>query len=137
MELFDGVILTLETSLLLSHKVAETNSSLAQLLKRGKIVLQDHDWAKANDIYNKAIDQAPECWEAHLGLFLSKYHCNDLSQIDGSICDFNDINWKHALEFGGNEMAKQIAVVQSKWDQDSWLIASMLVKTLFFSLSSG
>ncbi len=42
------------------------------LLKRGFMALEDGDWARANEFFEKALDQDAECGEAYFGLYLAE-----------------------------------------------------------------
>jgi alpha-tubulin suppressor-like RCC1 family protein/tetratricopeptide (TPR) repeat protein len=43
------------------------------LLKRGNMALEDGDWAKADEFFEQALNQNPECAEAYLGKALAQW----------------------------------------------------------------
>ena len=50
-------------------------SELENLLKRGNLALEDKQWNKAKDFYDKALNLDAECAEAYLGMALAEIKC--------------------------------------------------------------
>lgn len=51
--------------------------SVANLLRRGYNFLEEHDWALAEEYFNKALDIDPENYNAYLGYGLTKEQCEN------------------------------------------------------------
>lgn len=51
---------------------ANTNSNVTVLLKRGNMALEDGEWEKADDFFEKVLNQDAECAEAYLGKLMAK-----------------------------------------------------------------
>lgn len=97
------------------------------LIKRGLLALSDSEWPKAIDCFSKAIDINPHCAQAFLGLFLANNQAHSLQEIDGSQANFEDLNWKHVLEFGDDALKAEINSVKLKW-ADDWIALSEKIK---------
>ena len=51
------------------------------LLKRGQLFLEDGDWKKANEYFDKVLDINPECAEAYVGKFCAARRYRDISDM--------------------------------------------------------
>lgn len=61
--------------------IAQAASNVPMLLKRGRIALEDGDYAKADGFYEEVLNQNAECGEAYLGKLLSKNSCASISGL--------------------------------------------------------
>ena len=57
------------------------NNNNGALLKRGKMALEDKDWAKAYDFYEEVLNSDPECSEAYIGQFLAGRKASSLDRV--------------------------------------------------------
>lgn len=73
-----------------SAKVVLSHSSKTNpLIKRAYIFLEEEDWDKALNTFDKALDKEPENPEAYLGLLCSKKYCKSVDELPKSIIYFN------------------------------------------------
>ena len=81
------------------------------LLKRGGIALQDKEWKKAGQFFDRVLNADPENAEAYLGLVMAEAELSDTDEfmqiyINGSsrLNQLNQNNLHHAKEFAGTEL---------------------------------
>ena len=78
------------------------------LLRRGGIALQDKDWKKARQFFDKVLNTDPENAEAYLGLAMAEAELADQSAfIQAYISQpqrLQNNNFYHAKEFAGREL---------------------------------
>ncbi len=59
--------------------------SVDALLKRGNMALEDRDWNKAQDFFDKVLNMDAECSEAYLGKALIDFRVTNLAQLESSL----------------------------------------------------
>ncbi len=60
-------------------------ATVAPLLRRGNMFLEDQDWDNADDYFDRVLDIDPENAEAYLGKLLAKYHLQNQDRINAQI----------------------------------------------------
>lgn len=82
----------------------EGGVNLTALLKRGDLALVDHDWDKAKEYYDQALNMDAECGHAYFGLALAGLQCSSREEF-AKLYAVNDCshdkNLQKAKQFGG------------------------------------
>ena len=68
------------------------------LLKRGFMALEDSEWLRANEFFEKALDQDAECGEAYFGLFLTENKLRNSAEFTHSRLAKTQTSWQENLE---------------------------------------
>ena len=98
-----------------SSSVSGTQSAMPhsvqidQLLGRANLLLEDQEWKKAAELFERALDQDYTCSMAYLGLFMAT---NRVSRFDDlskrSLNFFSDSNFKNALRNANDELKSKL-----------------------------
>lgn len=90
----------------------------SSLLRRGGIALQDKEWKKASQFFDRVLNTDPENAEAYLGLMMAEAK---LSNQEAFVCAYVDRPWlmhgnnfSHAKEFAGPEMRGWFAGLEKR-----------------------
>lgn len=62
------------------------------LTERGMLFLEDKDWAKANEYFERALDQNPHDGQAYLGKVLSMLQLENVTEIDNLVINIQSFN---------------------------------------------
>lgn len=77
--------------------------TIASLLRRGELFLEDGDFDLADQYFNRALDMNPECAKAYIGRLLVELKLKSEDQLAGcgvNIIEYN--NYKKAVRFADN-----------------------------------
>ena len=77
---------------------AGSGTNLVALLKRGNMALEDHDWYKADDFFEQALNQDAECAEAYWGKLLVTERVTNAQELGKSIFTNNIMKRKYERE---------------------------------------
>lgn len=84
--------------------------SVAPLLKRAFIFLEDGEWQSANEYCEKVLDQEPENSQAYLGKLMAELHVKRQEDLAGCELPFNNnTNYQKALRFGDDQLAGMLS----------------------------
>ncbi|MDR1741550.1 MAG: TIR domain-containing protein [Synergistaceae bacterium] len=109
----------------------EANPNIAPLLKRGHLFLEEGDFARAEEYFERVLDADPECAAAYMGKYLVENELRSEDGIaDGVIERINDSNrscvlpgdsknYKNALRFANRAQA-------SAWTEQADRIAAAI-----------
>ena len=87
----------------------QKENTIAPLLKRAFLFLEDGDWEEADEYCEKVLDRDPENARAYLGKLLASKHCHRETELgDCTDLDENDVNYQKTLRFGGTELGEQL-----------------------------
>ncbi len=90
------------------EKVFETemDATIAPLLKRVSMFLEDENWEKADEYCEKVLDQDPENGQAYLGKLMVEKHVSKLEELADCNESFeNSLNYQKTVRFGGDRIA--------------------------------
>ena len=62
-----------------ARMTSEAAASVESLLKRGNLFLEDGDFAKADEYFDRVLDAVPECAPAYMGKYLAKSKLNTIN----------------------------------------------------------
>jgi len=88
---------------------AAGNATIAPLLKRVFMFLEDGDWESADEYCEKVLDIEPECAEAYLGKVMAQFRVNKREEIkscEGLTRD--NRNYQKAIFYSDNETKAQL-----------------------------
>ena len=75
------------------------------LLRRGYLFLEDTEWDKATEYFNKVLDLEPECAQAYIGLLCTELKCSKQEFLVQQAVPIHDnSNYKKALRFGNADV---------------------------------
>lgn len=114
------------------HK--ESSPGMDSILRRANMFVEDGDFDKAAEYFNRILDSEPENASAYWGLLMSKQHCRTEEQLANCYIE-NENEYKKALRFANAEQAikyQSIAgmfrqSINQKFDSDSKTIGSTIV----------
>ena len=87
----------------------QKENTIAPLLKRAFLFLEDGAWEEADEYCEKVLDLDPENARAYLGKLLASKHCHRETELgDCTDLDENDVNYQKTLRFGGAELGEQL-----------------------------
>ncbi len=87
----------------------QKENTIAPLLKRVFLFLEDGDWEEADEYCEKVLDRDPENARAYLGKLMASKHCHRETELgDCTDLDENDVNYQKTLRFGGTELGEQL-----------------------------
>lgn len=85
--------------------------TVESLLTRGQMFLEDKNWTKAGEYFDKVLDIDPKCAEAYLGKFNSEKKYTSMQEIgmrQASASCFRDTNFEKALKFSSPVLRETI-----------------------------
>ena len=87
----------------------QKENTIAPLLKRAFLFLEDGDWEEADEYCEKVLDRDPENARAYLGKLMASKHCHHEAELgDCTDLEENDVNYQKTLRFGGAELGEQL-----------------------------
>lgn len=72
----------------------EGGANMTALLKRGNMALEDQEWDKADEFFDRVLDMDAECSEAYFGKYLAKVELRNMQDFR----DGNCMNWHTKTE---------------------------------------
>ena len=85
-------------------------SSVAPLLKRAFMFLEDGEFARADEFCEQVLNQDPECAEAYLGKLMAELRVRTRENLKNCAQPFDSSNnYQKAMRFGGEELAKELS----------------------------
>ena len=60
---------------------AAQSPEIAAMVRRGQQLLGDRDWDRALAMFDRILEQSPECAEAHAGLMLAKAKMRSFAEM--------------------------------------------------------
>ena len=90
-------------------------SNASAMVMRGQFALEDNDFAKANEFFEKALDQNPQDGGAYLGKVLSALHLNNAQQIDEYFIKLHDDkDFERAIRFSDPAVSKTLSEIRER-----------------------
>ena len=87
----------------------QKENTIAPLLKRAFLFLEDGAWEEADEYCEKVLDLDPENARAYLGKLMASKHCHHEAELgDCTDLEENDVNYQKTLRFGGAELGEQL-----------------------------
>ena len=84
-------------------------ASIAPLLTRARLFLEDEDWDSANEYCERVLDINPECADAYFLKLLASRHCkNEAALVETAAPVSDDPNYRKALRFSSGDAHKTI-----------------------------
>ncbi len=85
------------------------NTSVAPLIKRAFLFLEDGNWTEANDYCEKVLDLDPENAEAYLGKMMADLRCRRKESLKEQEDSFeNNANYSKAIRFATPELKSEL-----------------------------
>ena len=96
-----------------SDSEMQANSNRSNLTKRGYFFLEDGDFKRADEYFEKSLDENPEDPKAYAGKILAGLHLSSLSEINNHFVSFdNDANFERAMKFSTGKDRKQLESIK-------------------------
>ena len=90
-------------------------SNAGALVMRGQFALEDGDFPKAAEYFERALDQNPQDGNAYLGKVLAALHLSDAAQIDDHpVKIHDDKNFDRAIRFSDPATSKVLAEIRER-----------------------
>ena len=90
-------------------KVNQVNDSIAPLLRRGFIFLEEGDFDQADGYFERVLDQDPESGEAYLGKLMAELKVQNEVQLKDQDNPFDTSrNYERACSFGSDELKTKL-----------------------------
>lgn len=98
------------------------SASIAPLLKRAFMFLEDGDFARADEFCEQILNQDPECAEAYLGKLMAELNVRQRGELKNCATPFDDSkNYQKAVRFGDaalkDELNGDIAYIRDRIEQ--------------------
>ena len=90
--------------------VAGSAASVAPLLKRAFMFLEDGEWNRADDFCEQVLNQEPENAQAYLGKLMAELHVRRQEDLPNCEQPFdNSNNYQKAVRFGGDKISGMLS----------------------------
>ena len=90
--------------------VAGSAASVAPLLKRAFMFLEDGEWNKADDFCEQVLNQEPENAQAYLGKLMAELCCHSQEELANCEQPFDrSNNYQKAVRFGGDKISGMLS----------------------------
>ena len=101
-----------ENTIVLMQKPATSTSAL---VTRGQFALDDGDWKKADEYFERALDENPEDSKAYVGKVLVRYQLSSIEQLKNSSINLDDSkDFDRAIRFASeNEKVELIQIKEN------------------------
>ncbi len=91
------------------------STTIAPLIKRAFLFLEDGDWASANDYCEKVLDIDPENAEAYLGKLMVELKVGKKTDLKNCETPFDDSsNYQKAVRFGDADLPQYITYIDER-----------------------
>ena len=81
-----------------------STSGIDPLVERGMMFVEDGDWKRAYDYFERALDANPKDGKAYLGKVLVKYRAKNLAEVERWVINLDgDKDFERAMQFGSND----------------------------------
>ena len=118
-------ILNPQMSTVVVEQKPTTNTSA--MIMRGQFALDDGDWVKADEYFERALDENPEDAKAYLGKVLVGLQLSALEQINDHFVKLEgDKNYERAIRFSTGADRAQLESVKEQADR-KWLVKCLTV----------
>ena len=107
-----------------SNTVVIQNSSdnVNAMVMRGQFALEDGDWAKASEYFERALDENPEEAKAYLGKVLAGLQLSSAEQINDKLVKlYENKDFERAIRFSTGADKTQLESIKEQADK-KWLI---------------
>lgn len=85
------------------------------MVMRGQFALEDGEWEKAAEFFEKALDQNPQDGGAYLGKVLASLHLQNAQQIDDYLVIIHeDKDYDRAVRFTDPQTSKELAAIRER-----------------------
>ena len=102
------------------------SSPTGALTKRGYIYLEDKDFVKAEEYFDKALDENPEDSQAYLGKFLTSLQIVSIDEIDNCLLKIDTYkDFERANRFAGADEKAKLELIKEKAEK-KYLICRMI-----------
>ena len=92
-----------------NNTASAANATVASLLKRAYMFLEDGDWKNSREYFDKILDMDPENVEAYLGKLMVDLKIRTIEQFEQNMTPFDDNNnYQKALRFADEKMENQL-----------------------------
>ena len=97
-------------------------SAAAPLVKRARLMCEDGDFAKAQELVEQALNLDPENGEAYLLALMADCQCKQEEQLGSLVCELSKYgNYQKATRFGDDVLKARLKSYQdsanAKWDE--------------------
>ena len=88
------------------------------LIERGFIFLNDKNWQKANEYFERVLDADPHNSNAYLGLCMTWRKCERIEQLADLVEDYiTDPNYVKAYDFSDEAQKASLDQVHNEWQK--------------------
>lgn len=86
------------------------NANITALLQRGNMALEDGEWSKADEFFDRVLDMNAQCAEAYLGKLMTELNCKDYEELKNckELYDHKS-NCQKALRFGDENLKAELS----------------------------
>ena len=89
--------------------IQQNAASIAPLMKRVFLFLEDREWKTADEYCEKVLDMDPENGQAYLGKLMAEYKISTMEQLGQGNADFlQNPNYLKALRFGDEALQEKL-----------------------------
>ena len=89
--------------------VGGVSADVGPLLRRAFIYLEDKDWGKANEYFERVLDMLPECAEAYLGKLMADLHVSKQSDLQDIPQPFDDNpHYPKVIRYGDQKLVDEV-----------------------------
>lgn len=95
--------------------VVQTHTNVSAMVMRGQFALEDGDFAKANEYYERALDQNPQDGAAYLGKVLAALRLSSPAQIDDLLVKIHeDKDFERAIRFSDSATSQMLTGIRDR-----------------------
>ncbi len=109
------------------------------LTQRGYMSLEDEEYQKAEELFERALDSNPNDSEAYLGKLLAVNHISSLEELGNMAC--NDIGeskiWARAMQFADQSLKQRLSSIKEKCERNYELFRLISVLERYIEKSSA
>lgn len=90
-------------------------ASSSTMVMRGQFALEDGDWAKADEYFDRALDQNPQDGGAYLGKVLASLRLGNPEQLDTYLVKIHDDkNFDRAIRFSDDVTSRMLSEIRER-----------------------
>ena len=106
-------------------------TSTSAMVMRGQFALDDGDWAKADEYFERALDEDPQDGQAYLGKVLVKYRVSSLEQLSQMEINLDESkDYERAIRYAPQELKQ--ALIETKEKTQKYIYLSKLVTCIAY-----